>query len=387
VTPSSEFNWSQRLRRNDDSNAGGGTTTGANGASWPGITGIASRYRPRNPEDSEASGHRSNHGHLVRTFDRSVAIQQAPLWPARPQAVATPISRTDTASAESTVYAVRYHPVSESTPPIAENSLSGRSVSRSSSHIPDQQNIGGIESDESDKPVVIEDSSNAVDIPQRRNPWGPVARLNPFRKHTQDPPAEVSAHSVTANNTTNDSTECEKWDVRSRLENFAAAQASRLRDRARPAPNVASLPVTVIPAPSRSRPLAGLIEETEPDPASESSRISAQPRNYGARSNSNNNGAMPMSLPRDPYTPVGFDSEAVTQRGSLSFANTIQHDWDRQQHELAEMAIRHESQQPGNVRESLNHSALSNRSSISVRPDGVQVVSVKAPPRRTRTNE
>lgn len=39
---------------------------------------------------------------------------QPPLWPSRPAPAATPVSRTDTASADSTVYVMRYHPVSES---------------------------------------------------------------------------------------------------------------------------------------------------------------------------------------------------------------------------------------------------------------------------------
>jgi hypothetical protein len=55
-----------------------------------------------------------------------------------------------------------------------------------------------------------------------------------------------------------------KWDLRSRLEDFAATQADRLRDKFGTTPDTDSLPVTVIPAPPRrGAALARLLEEEE----------------------------------------------------------------------------------------------------------------------------
>lgn len=55
-----------------------------------------------------------------------------------------------------------------------------------------------------------------------------------------------------------------KWDFRDRLEDFAATQAERLREKFRTTPDTDSLPVTVIPAPPRrGAALAQLLEEEE----------------------------------------------------------------------------------------------------------------------------
>ncbi|KAJ8120682.1 hypothetical protein O1611_g10305 [Lasiodiplodia mahajangana] len=53
-----------------------------------------------------------------------------------------------------------------------------------------------------------------------------------------------------------------RWDIRSRIEDFAATQAERVLQRIRPTPDTDSLPVTVIPAPPRpGASLARLLEE------------------------------------------------------------------------------------------------------------------------------
>ncbi|KAK2070084.1 hypothetical protein P8C59_004613 [Phyllachora maydis] len=55
-----------------------------------------------------------------------------------------------------------------------------------------------------------------------------------------------------------------RWDIKSRLEDFAATQAEKLREKVKPTPDTASLPVRVIPAPPRpGAALAQLREEEE----------------------------------------------------------------------------------------------------------------------------
>ena len=55
-----------------------------------------------------------------------------------------------------------------------------------------------------------------------------------------------------------------RWDLRARLEEFAANQADRIRERLWPTSNTESLPVTVIPAPARKgTALQQVLEEEE----------------------------------------------------------------------------------------------------------------------------
>ncbi|KAK3379734.1 pH-response regulator protein palH/rim-21 [Lasiosphaeria ovina] len=227
---------------------------------WPAVTSITSRYSGRsrlkagatnNPEET-TTAQPSNH-------DR-IRFLQPPLWPARPAPAVTPISRTDTASAESTVYAIRYHPLTETTsrttsPPPQDNLPRSRRGSIASSHNSDGEST-------SPGPELSVKTTQSARSPQQAAPagrrwpslaWGiskPRTRRGDEECATPDqsPPKEDDSG----------------WDFRSRLEEFAVTQAEKLRERFRPTPDTHSLPVMVIPAPPRrGAALAQLLEERE----------------------------------------------------------------------------------------------------------------------------
>ncbi|KAL2136139.1 hypothetical protein VTI74DRAFT_5362 [Chaetomium olivicolor] len=236
---------------------------------WPAVTAITARYRSRsrprraaNPTDS-SNAQPSNH-------DR-IRFLQPPLWPARPPPAVTPVSRTDTASADSTVYAIRYHPLTEttsrSTPPPAQNDPAV-SVSRSASSASNRTSDDRSPSEGGDATSL---PAQATPAPQNTtappNRWRALAQRRPLRTRRTD--EEHAAPSTAYENVGRDgsnrnSSATSIWDLRGRLEEFAATQAERLREKFRPMPDTDSLPVTVIPAPPRrGAALAQLLEEEE----------------------------------------------------------------------------------------------------------------------------
>ncbi|KAJ5122542.1 hypothetical protein N7526_009479 [Penicillium atrosanguineum] len=104
VTPSEEVDWPRYAPRNDKG-GGSGAASGWGGHDRIGSSSSPnSRWHPWNPESGRPS--------------------QTPRNPNNPQptpppATTTPVSRTDTTSAASTVYNVHYHPVASPTPPVA----------------------------------------------------------------------------------------------------------------------------------------------------------------------------------------------------------------------------------------------------------------------------
>lgn len=76
-----------------------------------------------------------------------------------------------------------------------------------------------------------------------------------------------------------------RWDIRSRLEEFAVSQADRIRERFRPTTDTDNLPVTVIPAPARRGAALQQVLEEEGEELS-SSAASAIRRARGSSSSS-----------------------------------------------------------------------------------------------------
>jgi hypothetical protein len=199
-------------------------------------------------------------------------ILRPQLWPARPAPAATPVSRTDTQSAASTVYAVRYPPTSEATtrtPDIILQSsmpdLSRRESSPQSYHTneelagaqpapayapsdhalaqpqPGLQTLNEVDADDSAAHVPWRDltaSANQRADPQNHQGSAGVTGRNV----TYSLPHHQPARSGSSNS---------RWAVRARFEEFAANQAEKLRERVRPTTDTANLPVRVIPAPER----------------------------------------------------------------------------------------------------------------------------------------
>ncbi|KAK3692578.1 pH-response regulator protein palH/rim-21 [Podospora appendiculata] len=278
VTPAS-FNWPRRRRKDLDDTEGDGGMSGpdsgsttARGTLWPSVTSIASKYRGRPRPRSTYPNQPAQPPATRPTNHDRIRFSQPPLWPARPAPAATPVSRTDTASAASTVYAVRYHPLTESisrtTPPLAQDSTH---LSQSNSTTPSHQreerstNTGpprtAASSAQKEAPGQHPDevAHGPIETTSSRNRWGPLARGLSLPHRSRDDEARVPNLEDKAQRA-----ETGRWDLRSRLEEFAVTHAERLREKIRPTPDTGSLPVTVIPAPPRrGAALAQLREEEE----------------------------------------------------------------------------------------------------------------------------
>ncbi|RFU34072.1 hypothetical protein B7463_g2320, partial [Scytalidium lignicola] len=386
VTPSSEFQWTRRRKDGEDdgggAGGGGGTATGNNGLSWPGMVSIAQRYRPRQPRDVEADGHTNSQNATSGAQNRT----RPPLWPARPEPTATPFSRTDTASAESTVYAVRYHPISGVTPTNAPDT-STLSASRDNS-----LDVIGVQSsasrdgeDDFDKSKsVVDDIEPLPDgtLPNNhRSAWQTIAAANPFRRKAQGPPKEVSAHTVARHDDPISHNPTRRWDLRAKLEDLAATQAERLRERSHPKVPSDNLPVTVIPAPTRRRDLSRLLEELDSE-NHETSRSLKTSRTRGGHEPPSEEtdvvGDMQPSRLSDPYTPDRIHQNSITHRGSVTFVTDPQQPRERWQ---GDGGI---SLEGSNSTTQRNGASQPRSSAATSRSDGLPFVSVPAPPRNSR---
>jgi hypothetical protein len=368
VTPDTDSTYVRPRKGKGGDNGGGGMATGNHGISWPAVSGITSRYRPRFKRDVEAGGEQADRdGRELRK--PATGLPRPPLWPTRPPPAATPVSRTDTASAESTVYAVRYHPISEATPSAASRHHSVELIS--------PHPVSDDSDEQLDKPNIIEPMEEAQEgsAEQRHIPWQPLVKVNPFKRRVQEPPPEVSAHTARQEAPTNSHGSSNRWDVRARIEELAAIQAEKFREKKRPTENAVPLPVTVIPAPSRRRNLTAALEELETE-ESQLQRSDSAP--WESLPGSAYNRTQPHRL-SDPYTPDDLSRHSITQRGAISFVTSPEQDRSGEGSSVEE----HRNSQ-------LSSQASPNSSRTPVSPrskDGLTVISIPAPPRRPRSDE
>ena len=190
-------------------------------------------------------------------------------------------------------------------------------------------------------------------------------------------------------------------ELRARLEDFAATQADKLREKTRPNVNIEPLPVTVIPAPVRRRNLAAALEELEDAERGqtrgtyggwESLPSTVLNRTSGPGEMETRHITRPQRL-SDPYTPDDLHGHSIHQRGTISFVTAVQQDRDRGTEE------RHELLSPVSPLSPLEepisrNSELSSRSSpfqsrtpTSSRRDGLPIVSIPAPTRGPRSDD
>ncbi|KAG4031077.1 hypothetical protein MFRU_010g02020 [Monilinia fructicola] len=367
VTPTSD--WTKRFRKDNDDKGGGATT----GSTWPAMSGLANRYRPRATNDLEAGP-----GSGQRTA-RNLLTTRPPLWPTRPQPAATPVNRSDTASAESTVYAVRYHPISEATPPII-----GRNTTLSRSNSGAMSISRSISNEEitSEKAVNIEQTEDAPVAAAGGHNW-PWNSLNPFRHRVQGPPAEVSLHTAKPVTPFSGHESSNRWDMRARIEGFAATQAERFREKTRPTVDTDPLPLTVIPAPSRRRGLATKSED------SETGSINPMPEGP-SQLEIDTSGRDRPSRTSDPYTPDSLQRHSITHRGSISFATAVQPEIDQRAENITSSPTLVASRNTPTYSSSRS-SPLQARSPVTpaLPPiiDGLPVTTIPAPPRRPRVED
>jgi hypothetical protein len=268
----SEFPWfRQRRNHKDDSdNRGGGGGGGRQQEShgWTSVSTMGGQARGRG--HAHHAGRRNQHQWRQQNAQQTTAGPiggvMAPLWPSRPPATATPISRTDTASAASTVYAVRYQPASESmtrTPDLqiqpAADSAPQSSPSRSHAPLGDSVST-------STPPGQTERSSHIMFPPIQRPADLELGQAVPQDQQTQSGQTNAGSRPEDSGTLTVGRLRDEfgRWDLRARFEDFAANQADRIRERLRPTSNTESLPVMVIPAPARKgAALQQVLEEEE----------------------------------------------------------------------------------------------------------------------------
>ncbi|KAK0711310.1 PalH/RIM21-domain-containing protein [Lasiosphaeris hirsuta] len=327
VTPTDRARSRRRKKGPDDTDHGRGrsgrhndTQTTGRSNIWPTVTSITSRYRSDSrSRRTEKPGEPAN---TQSTNNDRIRFLQPPLWPARPAPAVTPVSRTDTASAASTIYAIRYHPLTETTsrttppPPLTDNRpMSRRGSSASSHHSDDGSTSTGPEAPA--QPAQTTQTAREIetsrDIALSGSRWRALAQglLSRHTRHVDEervileekvPISEIAAQEDSS-----------KWDIRMRLEEFAVAQAEKFREKIRPTPDTDSLPVTVIPAPPRrGAALARLLEEEELG----SHRSSSRP-DHGRR-NSSGSRTLPTgeeSLPTSPTSPV---HRAINGTGSYT---------------------------------------------------------------------
>jgi hypothetical protein len=242
-TVPADYVWPRRRRKGNsgDGEGGGGGNrsvtqgfTSGRGDLWPAQNGSAAGSGGRQA-DEEVDTEPSNH-------DR-IRFSQPPLWPSRPAPAVTPVSRTDTASAVSTEYAVRFRPLTETTSRTTPRPRGQALQSRSSSPTHTDESSGHLSGGQAAETTLETDRSGGR--------WRILAQGLGTRPSTQE---EVRRGHDTAG----------RWDIKARLEEFAVTQADKIRDKIKPPVNTDNLPVTVIPAPPRrGAALAQLLEDEE----------------------------------------------------------------------------------------------------------------------------
>ena len=330
----------------DDDGDGGRTGQGdvpATGRmpTWHAVAAIRSRYRSKpHPRRVERPGEPAS---TQSTNNDRIP----PLWPARPAPAVTPVSRTDTASAASTIYAVRYHPVTETTsrptpPPASDLQYVSRrdsSSSHNSDHIntspaPDPQAQPGGSGRPPRKVTPSGNRWHALSLPfQRARPADEERATVPEKAPPTDPVGPRPREDGSG------------WDIRTRLEEFALVQAEKFREKMRSTPDTDSLPVTVIPAPPRrGAALAQLLEEEEFASQRAASRPVLDRRNSSASRTlqpgdeslptSPTSGARPLGR-RPTLNPVAQTERSSSRSGSASTPRHSQVVLGRPQHEDA----------------------------------------------------
>lgn len=296
----SDYSWPRKrknTKRDDDDDMDGGEVgfarpradpvSESKGGPWPLVTSIAARYRQRSrsrPRDDTAGGGTTGLRENARGERGALRFWQPPLWPTPPPPAATPVSRTDTASAASTVYAMRYQPLSSPSPrTIADPFLTVPNGSLPPNVVPEAEELRepqlGRDSAEERRDVVdgvlttiqepsvtpsqsasqvaghttgraIGNSANATNTSvsgSNRQPGSSqaiqMARL-PSRNN-------MTATDFTPKSNDSNAPNLGRRNFKSRFEDFAATQAEKLRDRIKPEVDTNALPIKVIPAPPR----------------------------------------------------------------------------------------------------------------------------------------
>ena len=159
-----------------------------------------------------------------------------------PQQILTPPNRSDTGSATSTVYAVRYHNLTSPSPnPLPELHAEAEQVT--AVEAPKDSDESASSPTDADKALVLQAMTRTTAGYQGRSVWHAVQ--NPFKKRKSEPPAEVA---VAQNATGVRRSPIDRTlNLRTRFGAFTSVQRERFGSRGNM--TTMELPVTVIPAP------------------------------------------------------------------------------------------------------------------------------------------
>ncbi|PKS10068.1 hypothetical protein jhhlp_004693 [Lomentospora prolificans] len=292
ATASSDTSWSRRLRKQDSDESGDGSGRGY-GPLLSGrgsiIASLASRYR-HNGGSVAANSVEGGERDRARGQETTENLRPPP-WPTHPPPTVTPISRTDTTSAASTVYTVRYQPHSDGTgrtpdpdprtsPGTGNREAAGgagRSAVTRSHSLEMGQAAGNTEgaggSNGAPGAVVVQPIQqhhrrpstefDDADDQGRDSRWPRLVQMAKPLFHrggsqsTHDDPELPGSVQHRREDLT-------RFDWRSKLEDFAATQAEKFREKMRPPTDTDNMRVMVIPAPPRrGAALEQLLEEEE----------------------------------------------------------------------------------------------------------------------------
>ena len=263
-TPSSDANWQARYRSdirdstsrpsgNDGNNSTDRGSSGLRGGVadlWDKIGAVASRYGQAKFQESfqrQKSRKLRTQSRDMRTLGperRASGPCNQEVTP-RPM-VDSPVSRTDTVSAASTIYRAHYYPVSESTPPIRETFEGLEDHSNIANSTPNNDHLG-------EEPIEPESNQMSSQISSQgtrglSHPWRRVPNI--FKKQRTSPPPEVSQAMATTSaqhlpGTGNSMTQSDTKPIPGRLEQLWQKHKAKPEDK--------PLPVTVIPWQPRGR--------------------------------------------------------------------------------------------------------------------------------------
>lgn len=241
VTPSTETNWPRSYPNNKRDGGHGSDGTGIS-TSWNGMAGWANRLTGSRgpPPSNRNSSNRMGHHTAGRRGRRATKVSE-PFPPASnkemlpPTPIASPVSRGDTTSAASTVYVVHYHEDNDPSytfPPTFEARTGVTFADQTPVHPPGSSSI---------------DESRDAEIAPRAYPSGwnrVVGLLKPRRPST---PPEVANARANTRETISLPAEPDGREKAS----HPTSLFERLRPRKPPPIDLASLPRTIIPPPTR----------------------------------------------------------------------------------------------------------------------------------------
>lgn len=179
ATPSSESSWPSQRKRSSRKSKPSGGSGGSTSTTWHEMVIRARNIGRAQQRQNRDSSNNINANNIAERDPDTVAKEQRP--PARPLPVVSPVSRADTTSAGSTVYVVRYHQISDSTPPIQEDLETNRDTQDDQ-----QQHSGQLTG------FTQLDAEHVEFVSSQRSLMNGLRWLpNPFRRQRTTPPPEV----------------------------------------------------------------------------------------------------------------------------------------------------------------------------------------------------